>query len=415
VNLTEQVTGSAPDGTIRHVQLNIKKLKLNEVDHHLFAITDITEYVSKQQQLDDSQELLRALFRNTSYGLVLVEKDTYFIAGVNDRALQFTEASFPDQVSGEDFYNTFNNLLPTLDRRNVNALMANQTMLTGEVTGTDSKGHLKHILFEINKINQANKIYYLFNLTDITDKKEKEQQTQHNRKLLKSIIDASPFQTYLVEGDKLKVVLMNTKAMKAFKIHHLEEAQLIDMTLFTNSIIDDNQREEWNQIILSRNIARIELQVKSRDLLSLHWVEAFVTPVEMEGREMILIKLHDITERNKIALELLKNQQMLTAIFNQSSDALLLRKFETMDGLICNQVALDMFDAATKEALASKDLSAYSASEWSAADDENLKKELLEKGIYEIDFHYITIKGRLFWGYTRLQWRTRRTRKTCST
>lgn len=398
----EQAKFNYPNNANGYLQVAMRKININNLKYALFIITDITEHILKQQQLQDSQELLNALYNNTSFGLILIKKTDFTIQGANTSILDLINCRSEYDIIGKEFDSCFGTLLTTLNQRTFALLMADQSSIKGETSGTDAYGKTKHFSFEIIKIQQNQIEYFLLNISDTTEKIKHELQLLESKNLLKTVVEASPFQTFLCETDNLNVIMANKSGYLALGYSSYEEIKGASIQEWSKIIFPEDIHK-WNNAIAYPTEGSFDVQVMLPNAKTSNWFTVYISHIETENGKLRLIKCTDITDKKRLANDLLKSQQIINEIFNQSTDAIFVRKFESIEGLMCNQVALDLFEAKDSLEFASKEFSAYSADEWNEENDKKFADEILQKGVFEVDFHYKSILGNTFWGYTRVK------------
>jgi PAS domain S-box-containing protein len=398
----EQAKFNFPNTTPGYLQIAMRKINIGDKKYALFILTDISEIIIKQQELQDSRELLNALYQNTSFGLLLIRKSDLVIKGANSTILGYINKRNELDVIGEVFEKPFGELLSTLNRSAFKLLNNSSESIKGETSGTDAYGNNKHFSFEITKINQNEIEYYLINISDNTDKIKHELQLLENKNLLKIVVESSPFQTFLCEGDELNIIMANKSGYTALGYNSYEEIKGVSLVDWSR-IIHPKDKSKWDNALINNIEGSIEVEVQLPISESTNWFEVYISNIKTESGKLTLIKGINITEKKALLNELFRSQQIITEIFNQSTDAIFVRNARNNDEIICNQVALDLFDAESKTQFASKLISDYAADEITPERELEFQNRLLTKGYSKEDFHFKSLKGRTFWGYTRVK------------
>ena len=111
------------------------------------------------------------------------------------------------------------------------------------------------------------------------------------------------------------------------------------------------------------------------------------------------IQLHqEIQYRKQAEAEIIRTNDLLQSIFNESTDALFLVNIAT--GLImdCNQRAVDLFAANSKDELINIEGQTLQKEPFTQEQLADIKAEIESKGFWSHELEYVTKKSTLFWG-----------------
>lgn len=116
------------------------------------------------------------------------------------------------------------------------------------------------------------------------------------------------------------------------------------------------------------------------------------------SEEEVVAIVRDITDRKQADLALQESRDLLSATFNQSTDAIFLVNADT--GLIfdCNQRAVELFEADDQSELIGKQGADFHHVPWTAETITTVEQILNQNGIWHGEIEYRTCKNRLFWG-----------------
>ncbi|GAA6622491.1 histidine kinase dimerization/phosphoacceptor domain -containing protein [Scytonema sp. NUACC26] len=106
----------------------------------------------------------------------------------------------------------------------------------------------------------------------------------------------------------------------------------------------------------------------------------------------------EISERQRIELELLRNRDLREAIFNESADAIFLVDEDTRRIIDCNRRAVKLFEASSKEELINDNDRTLQHYPLTFQELEKLTEEVKKKGFWSREIEYLTLKGNSFWG-----------------
>ena len=105
-----------------------------------------------------------------------------------------------------------------------------------------------------------------------------------------------------------------------------------------------------------------------------------------------------ITERKLAEAEIIRSKDLLEALFNESADALFLVNPETLLIADCNQRAVELFEATSKDELLNIEGHTLQKQSFTPEQLNSIVDELEFKGFWSLELEYVTKKGKLFWG-----------------
>jgi len=129
------------------------------------------------------------------------------------------------------------------------------------------------------------------------------------------------------------------------------------------------------------------------------WLQATARPTWQSNGDILWDGLAlDITKRKQAEAEILRNRDLFEAVFNRSADAIFLVDERHRLTRNCNQRAVELFEADTKEALLG--ILGVSLHKTPATDEDvaAFRKEMGKGGYLHQEIEYRTCKGRSFWG-----------------
>ncbi|NJL66915.1 MAG: PAS domain S-box protein [Microcoleus sp. SM1_3_4] len=88
----------------------------------------------------------------------------------------------------------------------------------------------------------------------------------------------------------------------------------------------------------------------------------------------------------------------MESVFNQSADAIFLVNSETLLIAECNQRAVEMFEAGSKDELLDRDGQSLQKQRFTTEEFRVIQEEIDSKGFWSEELEYVTKKGKLFWG-----------------
>jgi PAS domain S-box-containing protein len=133
---------------------------------------------------------------------------------------------------------------------------------------------------------------------------------------------------------------------------------------------------------------------------SIRWIKSHAFPIQNEYGEVYRIAgiSEDITERKLAQAEIIRSKDLLEALFNESADALFLVNPETLLIADCNQRAVELFEATSKDELLNIEGHTLQKQPFTPEQLSCIVDELKLKGFWSVELEYVTKKGNLFWG-----------------
>jgi two-component system CheB/CheR fusion protein len=149
-----------------------------------------------------------------------------------------------------------------------------------------------------------------------------------------------------------------------------------------------------------RQTADCEYRVRQRDG---HWrwlsVRGTIFQRSPAGapQEVLAIAL-DISDRKQVEAELSQSHALRDAIFNEATDAIFLVDPETRMSFDCNQRALELFEAETKDELLSIEGNLLQQRPFTAEELSDIRATVRRQGFWRSEVEYVTRHGNSFWG-----------------
>jgi len=106
----------------------------------------------------------------------------------------------------------------------------------------------------------------------------------------------------------------------------------------------------------------------------------------------------DITEQKLAEAEIRRSKDLFEAIFQESADAIFLVDTDSILILDCNQRAVELFEADSKQTLIGIKEYTLHKVPWTEEEAVQIHLEALQQGIWTQEVEYCTLKGHYFWG-----------------
>ncbi|ASC71135.1 Two-component sensor histidine kinase [Halomicronema hongdechloris C2206] len=276
-------------------------------------------------------------------------------------------------------------------------------------------GSYRWIAWSAIPLNQGTLIYAVGR--DVTQTKETEVALQTLNEHLEDLVS---LRTEALQRSEAKLQALIDQAGVGIKQIDLQGRLLQVNQKFSNllgyapedlvgqPLLDITYPEDWEadsavlrQIITGdTRTAEVETRKLHRDghVLWAHITYALVRTSSGKPDYIVSI-VQDITERRRSQQELLRQKNLRDAIFNYATDALFLVDPKTLLIVDCNQRAVELFQANSKNDLIGRKggdtLQKYA---FTPAEIQEVLAEMAEKGFWTREIEYVTFLGREFWG-----------------
>ncbi|WP_414552344.1 PAS domain-containing protein [Anabaena sp. CCY 0017] len=177
-----------------------------------------------------------------------------------------------------------------------------------------------------------------------------------------------------------------------------------------------NSSDEWNsrihpddyervitvqQAYLCRQVPdyQVEYRLRCEDG-SYRWFQSRAKAVwDEQGNPVRLVgSLGDITKRKQAELELIHSRDLREAVFNKSTDALFLVDTEKYFTIDCNDRAVELFEATSKDELIGIDGQSLQKEPFTSEVVAAIVEQINTKGFWSREIEYFTKQGNFFWG-----------------
>lgn len=128
--------------------------------------------------------------------------------------------------------------------------------------------------------------------------------------------------------------------------------------------------------------------------------ETVSTPVQDATGNLMgyLSIMRDILDRKASELEITRNRDLREAIFNESTDAIFLVNPDTLFTIDCNQLAVEMFEAGSKNQLIGIKGTSFQKENFSIEEIQDIWEEIRQNSFSIREIQYVTLQGFEFWG-----------------
>lgn len=107
---------------------------------------------------------------------------------------------------------------------------------------------------------------------------------------------------------------------------------------------------------------------------------------------------NEIAERQRVEAEIIRSRDLLESIFNESTDAIFLVNPETLLITDCNQRAVELFEAQSKDELLHTQGQTLQKESFTPEELHSIVDDITLDRFNSLDLEYVTKKGKVFWG-----------------
>ncbi len=238
---------------------------------------------------------------------------------------------------------------------------------------------------------------------DITDRKQAEIELQRRETQLTAVAANVPGGVFRIirYADGSYQTLFAIEGYRALCGFDPEQAKQ-DPDLFIRLLHPDDREQHFAAWEAALQDCSSTFQRESRYILptgEIKWVATRAQFQRQSNGDVIIDGLDtDITERKQIELEIIHSRDLREAIFNESTDALLLVDPETLQTLDCNARAVELFEADHKQQLLNIEDQTLQRFCFSNEELEQIVEDINLHGYWSRELEYNTLRGNVFWG-----------------
>jgi len=187
---------------------------------------------------------------------------------------------------------------------------------------------------------------------DITNQQQSEDKRQISETKYQHLLDTESDAVFLVEADSDRILEVNRIASQVYGYNRTEFLGMRRADL--------SAQTEKAGAAAKRSVRQVRRRHHKRKDDSVFPVEITTSPFVLQGREVLMITVRDISERQQIETALWESQSKYRQLFEASSSAIVVFDANTQQVFDVNNVAVDMYGYTKEEwlRLTTHDLSA---------------------------------------------------------
>lgn len=405
------------DGTVRWVYCQVvpERDDFGNVTGYLGTATDITALKQIEAALRQSEARFKAFMDNSPAVSLITDADGRIVF-VNPTFLSSVR-SLTDHALEKSVFDVFpDEIAQKFHQNNLQVLETQQALQTIEKVPKQDGTIGDFLIYKFPLPDEADKSLIGEVAIDITERVAAEKALQQlNRELeirvaqrtealstseakLQAVFSQAAVGLNLtsLSGDYLKV------NQKFCEIVGYPEEDLLQSNFMVLTLAADQKRSrDARERLLAGEIdSFVDEKRYIRKDGSLIWVNITVSLVrQLDGKpDYTVCVVEDISHRKRAELELLQNQDLQQAIFNESADAIFLVDTQTLLTTDCNRRAIELFEASSKAELINIEGQTLQRRQFTPEELVAITTEIEQRGAWNREIEYITKKGNTFWG-----------------
>jgi PAS domain S-box-containing protein len=304
------------DGSLHWDEVVLKRATIGGKERILAFTREITDRKADHEALRLREEQYRAIFEGSADALVLWSRDIR-IVDVNEaftRLYGYTR----EEIVGS----TFGDRLPTLDVARRIRMM--QRALEGETGQLETRtvrksGEAFDVEIRYLPIRHRGEPHVLAIARDITERRRADAALQASEARYRLLFEMESAAVVLVDAQTLQLVDVNLAAVQMYGCSREELLRMTAADLSSEPEVTESSIRDGSGAL------NIPLRWHRRRDGTTFPVEITANRLELDGREIVLATIRDITERKRAEQALRDSEEQYRAIFNASADALVLR------------------------------------------------------------------------------------------
>ena len=265
---------------------------------------DVTERERAERALKESEERFRTLAEEALEGIVLSENGLIFDA--NASALR-TFGYELDEVVGKAAVH----FVAPEDRNVITQKLSSGSTEPYEVQGLKKDGTVFPVELRPRHVPYRGRQVRLTSFVDLTERRKAEEALRQSEKLYRTVIEQAAENIFLVDVETKRLLETNAALQRSlgYTAEELKRMTLYDFVAHDRESIDRN-----TQRTLERGRHFVGERMYQRKDGSLVDVEVNVSIVTYEGREVMCVVAHDVTERKRAEENLRQSLSVLLAL-----------------------------------------------------------------------------------------------------
>jgi PAS domain S-box-containing protein len=248
-------------------------------------------------------------------------------------------------------------------------------------------------------LNDSGQVIQLFGTgLDITERKLAEAALTESERKYRNLVETS--QNIIWSTDTESRLTFVNQAVKQILGYEPEEMLGRPFADFTPPEQLAKDLKVFQRLLNREAIRECETIRLAKDNRPIHLLINALTLLDEQGQVVGTIgTASDITTRKLAEAEIIRSKDLLESIFNESTDAIFLVNSETGLTLDCNRIAVELFEATSKDELLNLEGHTLQKEAYTPEEINSIFDEVERYGFWSRELEYVTKSGKLFWGH----------------
>jgi PAS domain S-box-containing protein len=283
------------DSTYHLLHIRYTLMTLNNQDHVLGMVTDITEKRKIEVALRESEERYRSFFNQAVDGVILMPVDSETLI-VNQSFARMHGYDNPKEMEHMRLEDLDTPESAKLAPERLKRLISGEEM-SFEVEHYHKDGHSFPLFVSCKVFNIGNRPYYMGFHQDISIKRKAEEALKESEEKYRSLFEFSPESIILLDENGSIIECNNVTS----KLLGKPQKEILDRGMADLLMMEESEEEYFKGVIESvingSRVERFELEFQ-QGMGGLTWIELFPTLIRTEGNfTAIQLLVRDISER----------------------------------------------------------------------------------------------------------------------
>jgi len=391
-----------PNGDVRYVEIKGETIidAQGQVVQMFGTILDVTDRKQAELALQEQEAFFRSLFDRAPMGIALctlageivrVNRTYCEILGYSEADLLGCHMEVAEQTDQQTYRRVFDQIAA-----------GESDYFSGEhrFIRQDNSVIWVRITASVVRDEAGTPLTIMAIVEDINQRKQAARALQLSEAQFRTIFEHSAIGITVVFPPDYKLGITNAalQEMLGYTAAELQEMDHTHITLaddlpLENQFIEECLTGDRNTYQLEKRYVRQDGRVFWGNLIT-----SIIRDAEGEIQSAIAM-VEDITERKRaVDLEISRNRDLREAIFEESTDALFLVDRTTNLTVDCNQRAVELFEADSKEELLHIQGMTLQRQPFPPEEQAAILTEFEQNGVWVGELEYRTLKGNAFWG-----------------
>jgi len=301
------------DGSTLEVEVSSKLIDLDSPAIQS-VVRDITERKRAEAAMRDSERKYRVLFETSSEALSIIDVETGRYIEVNRAGQQlfgYSRKEFIEQIRPQDL-----NPDPQQSSDLMKEILSDDQVHHYELVHRHKNNTLIPVDIYAARFTLDGHKYILAQARDITERKRAEEALRENERRYRALFDTSSEALCVLDVDSRQFIDANRAALE---LYGYTREEFIGLTPYAMSHDKERTNRNFERLLKEGEIHHLEITQYRKDGRSVP-VEIFGSLFQLDGRQLAIIQVRDITERKEAERLLLESEARSRAMLKAIPD-----------------------------------------------------------------------------------------------